>query len=448
MSDDPTDLARWSAPIAAPAEGDPRTRFAAQFIPAGARVLDLGCGAMALEAELPAGCRYAPSDVVARDGRTLVCNLNAEGPPPETLGAAVAQADVITLLGVVEYLADFAGLLPRLAASGAPIVFTYHPTEAVAGPGRAALGWVSHHSLGDLAAMAAAAGYAPTTVERLSETQYLIVARPRPPAVPEPKRVAVLSYSNIGNFGDRLGHHLLPTVLPPGVEVEHFTFKPWTARDIEPFDLLIVGIGNSLFEPVLTDELQTLVEAARRSIGVFGTQYRASLPRERLARLLGRLDMWFARSEEDLLLYGEHARAAAHLGDWLIDAFAMARPTTDQPLAIGREVMRELPLDRTIQQIQRHRQVRSTRLHPLLCALTSAEEVAYAEQREMAPGEVSGKFRSMLYDIFGRTYPEGRLWRVDRPKVVAYKQQVAANVTLLRRHIAEALYGAGEGRRS
>ena len=76
-------------------------------------------------------------------------------------------------------------------------------------------------------------------------------------------------------------------------------------------------------------------------------------------------------------------------------------------MKIGKEIWQELPLDRVIQQIQKHKLVISERLHPLLCALTSAERVAYQEQRESGSGTaVSGKFRTMLIDVFGRTFPE------------------------------------------
>ncbi|MFX6281322.1 hypothetical protein ABTF86_19880, partial [Acinetobacter baumannii] len=85
--------------------------------------------------------------------------------------------------------------------------------------------------------------------------------------------------------------------------------------------------------------------------------------------------------------------------------------------------------DRTIQYIQRHRQVFSARLHPLLCALTSAHEVAYSEQPAGGGTSiVSGKFRSMLIDIFGRTFPEETFFAVDRDAVARYKTRVHGNV--------------------
>jgi len=95
----------------------------------------------------------------------------------------------------------------------------------------------------------------------------------------------------------------------------------------------------------------------------------------------------------------------------------------------GDEVKKNLPLDRIITQIQQYRRVFSTRMHPLLCALTSAEQVAYVEQRESRSGQVSGKFESMLLDIFGRTFPENRLWTVDRSAVIRYRDQVRRKLT-------------------
>ena len=41
---------------------------------------------------------------------------------------------------------------------------------------------------------------------------------------------------------------------------------------------------------------------------------------------------------------------------------------------------------------------------------------------------MSGKFRSMLIDIFGRTYPEKEFFQVDRDAVVRYKTRVHRNV--------------------
>lgn len=431
-----TDLARWSQSRALLSAWDDRAEVAARLIPAGAHVLDIGCGKMALEKFLPLGCTYQPCDLVARDARTLVCDLNRDALPH----TAAHAASILVLLGVVEYLADVPRLLARLRASGKPIVVSYHPTDVTAHLDRRKLGWLNDFSMDAWLHMLAAAGLYATNIERLSEIQFLFKLAPNPPGPPASmKKVAVLSYANVGNFGDRLGYHLLNAVLPAGAEVTHYFHRPWQEPALEDVDLLVCGIGNSLFAPLLTPELVRLVESAKHSIGIFGTQYRSAIDRHVLAAFLGRLNHWFARSEEDLNLYGGLAGSASHLGDWLIDAFPLARGSRNATLSIGDEIWQDLPLDRTIQKIQAYRIVRSTRLHPLLCALTSAERVAYSEQRQAEPAGVSGKFRSLLYDVFGRDYPADVLFDVDRAKVAAYKATVSANVAALRAHIATVL---------
>ena len=117
----------------------------------------------------------------------------------------------------------------------------------------------------------------------------------------------------------------------------------------------------------------------------------------------------------------------------------MARPAKTERLDIGSEVWNDLPLDRTIYTIQQYAAVFATRVHPLLCALTSAERVGHREQRESGSGAPSGKFRSMFLDIFGRNFPEEQLFEVDRSHVVRYKTEVAARIAQVRAHIGSLL---------
>jgi len=179
---------------------------------------------------------------------------------------------------------------------------------------------------------------------------------------------------------------------------------------------------------LLGDNVLDIVARGKAAVGIFGTQYREQIPRPALDRLLDRLDTWFARYEDDILLYGRGRANVEHLGDWLIDQFPMSVPTSDQLLHIDDDILQDLPLDRTIQYIQRHKKVYSTRLHPLLCALTSAADVAYSEQPADDGASLSGKYRSMLIDIFGRTYPDETFFDVDRDAVVRYKKRVRRNV--------------------
>ncbi len=260
-----------------------------------------------------------------------------------------------------------------------------------------------------------------------------------------PKQVIVLSYFQTVNFGDRLGYHVLNGVLPAHADVTYASLNPWNVPDRD-YDLLILGIGNSLLpSDACNPRLAALMGGVPHSIGIFGTQFR-SLFREGqaadgLRRILDGLTTWWARYEDDITLFGGGRSNVRHLGDWLITAFPMAVPTQNRVLTIPAEFLREnVLLDRTIQKIQAYRGVSSARLHTLLCALTSADHVSYQEPR-VVPGsdEISGKFGAMLIDIFGRSFPEGDLFPVDREAVRRYKVKVAKNVEDLRAELERLL---------
>lgn len=431
-----TDVARWSDPKQLEPAWEARAITAAAFIKAGTRVLDIGCGAMALERHLPFGATYQPCDIVARDNRTIVADLNANGVPLD----AVAKADLVTMLGVWEYIYKPDALFAAFAGTGKPILCSY--CDAALTPDldrRRTLGWVNDFTLPQFLEIARKQGYQASLTRQIDPLQYLIRFDRTPAAASVArKRVHVVSYNNVGNFGDRLGYHLLNDVLPPHAEVTWGTLRPFAP--VPPnLDLLVIGIGNSLFGDLLDDQLIAATANAKATIGIFGTQYRPQLPAGKLGEFVGRLTHWYARYEEDILLYGRDRANVSHLGDWLINAFPMTVPSIDQPLRIGPQVLNELPIDRTIQHIQRYKRTFSERLHPLLCALTAAEQVGYVEQREMDGKTVSGKFRSMLIDIFGHTYPENIFWKVDRDAVAAYKAKVRANTDAMRADIAKLL---------
>ena len=420
-----TDKARWSNAAALDAAWDGRAELAAQFIPAGTRVLDLGCGKMSLRRFLPYGCSYRGCDLVARDAQTIVCDFNAGEFPTD----AAADTDVISVLGVLEYVVDTEGFFAHLRASKRDVVLSYCPTDLTGPMDRASLGWMTHLSFLDLAQLFDRHGYRIEATMPVDAIQILMrLTRVEPGDTAAPCSVAVISHNDVGNFGDRLGYHMINSMLPGHATVQHLTFETLD-RAQASYDLVVLGIGNSIFQPLLRDDVFEVISRAKAKVGIFGTQYRELIPRPTMDRLIDRLDMWFARYEDDVLMYGRGRTNVQHLGDWLIDQFPLSTPTEEGQLDIGNEILQELPLDRTIQHIQRYKNVFSTRLHPLLCALASAEAVAYSEQPINSDSSiVSGKFRSMLIDIFGRTYPENAFFAVDRNAVARYKSRVHGNV--------------------
>jgi hypothetical protein len=137
-----SDVARWSQPVNLATQWDSRAQRAAAFIPAGARVLDLGCGMMALRQALKPGCTYTPADIVAREPGCLVIDLNKREFP-------AGQYDWVTFLGVLEYIHD-AGWPLRQARTVAPdLLLTYCAdiTRGAATPQRRGMGWVNDFDL-------------------------------------------------------------------------------------------------------------------------------------------------------------------------------------------------------------------------------------------------------------------------------------------------------------
>ncbi|MGZ3376860.1 MAG: class I SAM-dependent methyltransferase, partial [Phenylobacterium sp.] len=234
-----TDRRRWEDPAQLDAAWDPRAARASAYIPRGAAVLDLGCGAMALERFLPMGCRYQPCDLTARDPRTIVCDFNA-GQFPEG-----RPCDIATVLGVLEYLYDARAFLAKLRALNRPVVMSYCVAGDRGPADRRALGWVNDFTREQLGGLLTAAGFGRVIGEEITPGQFLLRLEPGPQPTPSERTVWVLSYNTMGNFGDRLGGQVLNQVLPAHAKVSHIHHFPWDAPPEEAPDLLVLGIGNS-----------------------------------------------------------------------------------------------------------------------------------------------------------------------------------------------------------
>jgi methyltransferase family protein len=440
VAEQATDVDRWSKRESFAPQWALRAGLAAQMIPAYSSVLDIGAGAMDLEKVLPEGCRYQPCDLVSRDERTIVCDLN-KGEFPDGV-----RADTVTMLGVLEYIREPLELLRKIRALNRPLVCSYSITDRRPDLDRGAQGWINGFDFAALQGLMKQAGFVLQHRQAIDNLQDVFkwlpddaaTARSRSAA---PKKVLVLSYFNDPNFGDRLGYHVINGLIPAGAVVTHASVRPWTVPE-EKFDLLILGIGNSLnAATVARPELHRLVETTPHTLGIFGTQYRYQYQQlidpKLFDALLSNVTTWWARYEEDVHAFGRGRNNVRHLGDFLISAFPNAVPTLDKTLEINADIRsKDLPLDRVIQQIQSYRRVSSARIHPMLCALTSAEEVAFQEQLEDPNNKSSGKFRSQLYDIFGRTFDENKFFKVDRDAVIRYKVMVEANMAELRAQLS------------
>ncbi len=396
-------------------------RFAADLIPSGAVILGIGEASSAIRPYLPAGCFFVPSDRLNRP-------IQVSSAGDESVESKRANATHVVALHVLNQNDGWRVLLADLAAFSLPIVLggafrqEASRTSSFEGPENATLAEIREEIL--------QLGLSVRSCVRYSDRGVLLyLSRPLQLAR-KVLRVLVLSYNNCGNFGDRLGIQVLNGILPAEAQVFYAHFWPWDVPD-EEFDWVVVGAGNSLFRELVSQHLIALLRRTPVSVGLFGTQYRESLDRIALSQMMAELTVWFARYEEDLLLFGSMCRRAVHVGDCLAAAFPLARWTKDETLHVGSEVWHDAPLDRTIRAIQDYAAVFSERVHPLLCAMTSADRVGYREQREDGTGNVSGKFRSLLIDVLGRARPEGTMFRVDRAAIQQYRAMVLEKVEFM-----------------
>ena len=132
-----TDIARWRDRGSLATQWDGRAEIAGGLIGADAgRVLDIGAGAMALKGFLGTGCEYLPADVVQRSPDCLVVDLNRQEFP-------LGPADVVTLLGVLEYIHDPVWTLHRAAVVAPRLVVSYCADVSGDTAYRRGLGWVN-----------------------------------------------------------------------------------------------------------------------------------------------------------------------------------------------------------------------------------------------------------------------------------------------------------------
>ncbi|QBR02186.1 hypothetical protein [Paraburkholderia pallida] len=169
-------MSRWEALAQERTEGWAiRAQRAASMLGAVSSVADVGCGMMTLEKYLPRDVRYVPVDVVRRDVRTIVIDLNKEALPD--LGT-----DCIVGLGLLEYLFDVPAVLRRIASVYRMALLSYNPVDRISNMSeRTGHAWVNHYTEADLEALFSLSGLqieervhhdATQTIWRLKSSQY------------------------------------------------------------------------------------------------------------------------------------------------------------------------------------------------------------------------------------------------------------------------------------
>ncbi|MDY7230445.1 class I SAM-dependent methyltransferase [Hyalangium rubrum] len=128
--------ALWADPASVQGRWTERAQLAADMVSPGSSVLDIGAGGMAVRRLLHPACRYTPSDFVQRSEDCIVADLNAGQFPP-------GRWDVVTMLGVLEYIQEPAAVLTRIGAAAPRLVMSYCCRKGASIAYRRKLTWVN-----------------------------------------------------------------------------------------------------------------------------------------------------------------------------------------------------------------------------------------------------------------------------------------------------------------
>jgi hypothetical protein len=167
------DVQRWSVEQNLSADWDLRAEQVCQWIPKDSAVIDIGCGRMAVE-KFACPSKYIPVDIVARDDRTIVVDLNKESIPIER----IREANFATLLGVLEYLERPEEILTTLASNGIPAICTYQLADFTNQETRSQNGWFNSYKALDFALLLHQCGYR-IIQSRKMDAQGLYLLEPR-----------------------------------------------------------------------------------------------------------------------------------------------------------------------------------------------------------------------------------------------------------------------------
>jgi hypothetical protein len=166
-----TDRERWENAASYERFWSDRSAAAAKLCRPGQWVCDIGCGMQRLRALLPPSCMYLPADLRPWNNAVEVCDLNAGLLPERHL----ARCNVVTLLGVIEYIFDPARLLIGLGRRAETVVLSYNCTE-LADVDRAGFGWVNALTSEAVVDLLRQAGFRPDMVERFGSMEILVRA--------------------------------------------------------------------------------------------------------------------------------------------------------------------------------------------------------------------------------------------------------------------------------
>ncbi len=255
------------------------------YVPSGASIGYVGSRPSVVQAFLPYGSTLESIEDISNLDSKMSSNNN---------GKLEAHYDLFIVDVDTEVSSSATSALPRLRQYGLPVLLISEQSKPLHAKASESCRLMSRHEL--MHSIEQANFCVADSLVSGEEIEVFRLLPERRSTIRSP-RVLILSFYRAKNFGDRLGYYLTQRVLPQHVEIHHAYFDPssgYLPSDVPDlkFDMLMLGIGNSLFDEVLTEELIDLMDKMPRTIGIFGTQYRERLRISKFIPVLERLDQW------------------------------------------------------------------------------------------------------------------------------------------------------------
>ena len=256
------------------------------------------------------------------------------------------------------------------------------------------------------------------------------------------KKIAIISYGNCANLGDRIGQSIILSMIPYDCYVDFLNLPPfWSDKyNNNHYDLVIIGTGHSIFHKTLNNnKFNKFLENQKKIIGVFGLQYHDLLDKKKFDNFTEKFTHIFVRNKKDLIFF-KNKNIISHSGDILTSYFPLTNWTIDDKVVIHPDIQKNSQDGlQLVKKIQAHKIVESSRLHPLLAGLQSCDEFVFHEQKEMGNELKSNKFNNMLFDIFNKNFEAGIQYKVDRDLVLSYRKFVFNSLSLIEEKIKKSI---------
>ena len=244
----------------------------------------------------------------------------------------------------------------------------------------------------------------------------------------KPPKVLVYTYKNSFNF--KLINSIFSSLFPPNLEVKISDLVPLEFNSLSKYDLLVLGVGETIPASVFQQpDFQDFIYGAKKSIGI--SNFSENRLEKDIGELVNNLDFWFLSFKKNYEDFKNNFKNIEYLGLWQIMAFPFTNWEIDGEVKILKNL--NINNETLINTIQKYRKVHSEQPYPLISAVNSAEYISYEDK-------MNENIKDVLFEIFEKQIYPKQKFKVEREKVLNYRENIVKNINNLKQKIEEMVY--------